>query len=246
MAKIALVTGGMGGIGTAICQNLAANKYVVVTTNHNTDPIKVDKWQSEVQSAGVNIKIYKCDVTNFDECKKIIAKIQQEVGTIDILINNAGITRDTTLRKMTKDSWDSVIRTNLDGMFNVTRQVIDGMIEKGWGRIINISSINGQKGQFGQVNYSAAKAGVHGFTMSLAQEVARKSITVNTIAPGYIATDMVMNLDEEIRTKIISQIPMDRLGTPQEIAGLVAYLVSDLAGYITGAQISINGGQHMM
>ncbi|MFN8789439.1 MAG: SDR family oxidoreductase, partial [Neisseriaceae bacterium] len=175
-----------------------------------------------------------------------VAAIKKDVGPIDILVNNAGITKDSTLKKMTKDFWDIVLRTNLDSVFNMSKQVLDDMLEKEWGRIINISSINGQKGQFGQTNYSAAKAGIHGFTMALAQETAKKGITVNTIAPGYIATEMVLAVPDEIRNKIISTIPVGRLGTPSEVADLVKYLASDSAAFITGSEIAINGGQHMM
>jgi acetoacetyl-CoA reductase len=168
------------------------------------------------------------------------------VGAVDVLVNNAGITRDGTFKKQTKDDWDAVIKTNLDSLFNMVKPVLDGMVERGFGRIINISSINGQKGQFGQTNYSAAKAGMHGFTMALAQEVARKGVTVNTISPGYIATDMVMAVPEEVRNKIIANIPVGRLGKPEEIAGLINYLASDVSGFMTGANLAINGGQHMM
>ena len=229
MAKVALVTGGMGGLGTAMCKSLAKNGYTVVTTYSGNEE-KCKNFLAKTKSEGA----------------EAVAKIKQEVGSVDILVNNAGITRDGQLKKMTKDSWDAVIKTNLDSLFNMTKQVLDDMLEKGFGRIINISSINGQKGQFGQANYSAAKAGVHGFTMAVAQEVARKGVTVNTIAPGYIATEMVMAVPEEVRNKIIAGIPVGRLGAPEEIAALVAYIASDYSGFLTGAEIAINGGQHMM
>jgi acetoacetyl-CoA reductase len=185
-------------------------------------------------------------VSDFDSCNAAIAKIQAEVGPIDILINNAGITRDMTFKKMTKVDWDAVIGTNLDSVFNMTKPIVDGMVERGWGRVINVSSVNGQKGAFGQTNYSAAKAGMHGFSKALALEVAKKGVTVNTISPGYIGTKMVMAIPEDVlNSKIVPQIPVGRLGKPEEVAGLCAYLASDEAAFITGANIAINGGQHM-
>ena len=185
-------------------------------------------------------------MADYDSAQACVAKIEQEVGPIDVLVNNAGITRDMTFKKMDKPNWDAVMATNLDSVFNMTKPVCDGMVERGWGRIINISSVNGQKGAFGQTNYSAAKAGMHGFTKALALEVARKGVTVNTISPGYIGTKMVMEIPQDVLdTKIIPQIPMARLGKPEEVAGLVAYLSSDEAAFVTGANIAINGGQHM-
>lgn len=243
--KIALVTGGMGGLGTAMCKALADSGYTVVTTYSGNEE-KREKWLAATSAEGYHFKVYKCDVANYDSCAEAVAKIKHEVGNIDVLVNNAGITRDGTLKRMTKDAWDVVINTNLSSVFNMTKQVLDDMLEKGWGRVINISSINGQKGQFGQANYSAAKAAIHGFTMSVAQETAKKGVTVNTIAPGYIATEMVMAVPEDVRNKIIAGIPVGRLGKPEEIASLVNYLASDLAGFITGAELAINGGQHMM
>lgn len=246
MQKVALVTGGMGGLGTAICKELSKLGFNVVTTYSGNEE-KAKRWFSQMNDAGFNnCKAYKCDVSDYNSCCELSKQIEKDIGVIDVLVNNAGITRDATFRKMTKENWDAVLRTNLDSMFNLTKQVIDGMLEKSWGRIINISSINGQKGQFGQTNYSAAKAGVHGFTMALAQEVARKGITVNTIAPGYIATDMVMAMPDEVREKITAAIPVGRLGKPDEIGALVGYLVSDMAGFMTGAELAINGGQFMM
>ncbi len=186
------------------------------------------------------------DVADYDSCQGSVAKIQAEVGPIDILVNNAGITRDTTFKKMSKADWDAVIKTNLDSAFNMAKPVVDGMVERGWGRVINVSSVNGQKGAFGQTNYSAAKAGMHGFTKALALEVARKGVTVNTISPGYIGTKMVMAIPKEVLdAKILPQIPLGRLGKPEEIAGLIIYLCSDEAAFVTGANIAINGGQHM-
>jgi len=185
-------------------------------------------------------------VADYDSAQACVKQVEQEVGPVDVLVNNAGITRDMTFKKMDKVNWDAVIKTNLDSVFNMTKPVCDGMVERGWGRIINISSVNGQKGAFGQTNYSAAKAGMHGFTKALALEVARKGVTVNTISPGYIGTKMVMDIPSEVlETKIIPQIPMGRLGKPEEVAGLVAYLASDEAAFVTGANIAINGGQHM-
>ncbi|NWK79961.1 acetoacetyl-CoA reductase [Aquitalea sp. LB_tupeE] len=243
--RIALVTGGMGGIGTAICKALAESGHTVITTY--SKPGKEQAWLADMKGMGFSdIHAYQCDVTDTAACVAMLAKAQTEVGAVDVLVNNAGITRDGTFKKQTKDDWDAVIKTNLDSLFNMVKPVLDGMVERGFGRIINISSINGQKGQFGQTNYSAAKAGMHGFTMALAQEVARKGVTVNTISPGYIATDMVMAVPEEVRNKIIANIPVGRLGKPEEIAGLINYLASDVSGFMTGANLAINGGQHMM
>lgn len=243
MARIALVTGGMGGIGTAICQHLAKAGYTVVATYSR--PGKEQQWLADQKELGFHFYAYQCDVADYDACQTMAAKVQAEVGPVDILVNNAGITKDTTFRKMSKVDWDIVMRTDLDSVFNVTKPFVDGMMERNFGRVINISSINGQKGQFGQTNYSAAKAGMHGFTKALAQEVAKKGVTVNTISPGYIATDMVMAVKEEIRNAIIAGIPVNRLGKPEEVAELVVYLSSDSAGFITGSNIAINGGQHM-
>ncbi len=242
--KVALVTGGTRGIGSAICVQLASSGAKVATNYRNEENARV--WLAENKAKGFDFKAYHVDVTDFDGCAKMVAQIEQELGPVDILVNNAGITWDVTLRKMTKEQWDTVLRTNLDSLFNVTRPIIPGMIDRGFGRIINVSSINGQKGQVGQSNYTASKAGMHGFTMSLAQEVARKGITVNTIAPGYIATDMVMAVPENIRNQVIAQIPVGRLGTAEEVAYVVDFLASDLAGFITGADFAMNGGQHMM
>ena len=245
MKKNVLITGGMGGLGTAMCKSLAKNGYTVMTTYSGNEE-KCKTFLEKTRNEGFNFKAYKCDVSSYQSCKDAVDKIKEEVGVIDILVNNAGITADSTLYKMTLDKWMAVIDTNLNSMFNMTKQIIGDMLSKGFGRIINISSLSGQKGIFGQANYSAAKSGVHGFTMAVAQEVAKKGITVNTIAPGYIATNMVMAIPEELRNKIISEIPVGRLGLPEEVAELVNYLASDYAGFITGAEISINGGQHMM
>ncbi|MBC7685520.1 MAG: acetoacetyl-CoA reductase [Bdellovibrionales bacterium] len=245
MARVALVTGGMGGLGEAVCIKLAALGYRVVTT-YSPGNKKVDQWLATTKDMGFDFKAYECDVADYDSAAACVAKIQAEVGLIDVLVNNAGITRDMTFKKMDKPNWDAVMATNLDSVFNMTKPVCDGMVDRGWGRIINISSVNGQKGAFGQTNYSAAKAGMHGFTKALALEVARKGVTVNTISPGYIGTKMVMEIPKEVLdSKIIPQIPMARLGKPEEVAGLVAYLSSDEAAFVTGANIAINGGQHM-
>ncbi|MDC7704113.1 beta-ketoacyl-ACP reductase [Vogesella indigofera] len=242
--RIALVTGGMGGIGTAICKALADSGHIVVTTY--SKPGKDQAWLADMKGQGYDFHAFQCDVSDFDSCQQAVAAITEQLGPVDVLVNNAGITRDASFRKLGKADWDAVISTNLDSVFNVCKPVVESMLERGFGRVINISSINGQKGQFGQTNYSAAKAGMHGFTMALAQEVARKGVTVNTISPGYIGTDMVMAVPEDVRNKIIAQIPVGRLGQPEEIAGLVNYLASDLAGFMTGADFAINGGQHMM
>lgn len=243
--KVAVVTGGMGGIGEAICMRLAQVGHKVVAT-YSPGNTKAEQWVKDMKTRGFDFYAVQVDVTDFDSTQKAVAKIQAEVGPVDILVNNAGITRDATFRKMGKPDWDAVMRTNLDSVFNVTKPVCDGMMDRGWGRIINISSINGQKGAFGQTNYSAAKAGMHGFSKALALEVARKGVTVNTISPGYIGTKMVLAVPKDVLdTKIIPQIPVGRLGKPEEVAALVAYLCTDEAAFLTGANIAINGGQHM-
>jgi acetoacetyl-CoA reductase len=243
--RIALVTGGMGGLGEAICMKLARMGVRVVVT-YSPGNTKHADWLKDMASRDYHFHAVACDVADFDSCQKMVEQVQKEVGPIDILINNAGITRDMTFKKMTKVDWDSVISTNLDSVFNVTKPVVDGMVERGWGRVINVSSVNGQKGAFGQTNYSAAKAGMHGFTKALALEVAKKGVTVNTISPGYIGTKMVLAIPKDVLdTKIIPQIPIGRLGKPEEVAGLCAYLASDEAAFLTGANIAINGGQHM-
>jgi acetoacetyl-CoA reductase len=242
--KVALVTGGTGGIGAAILRRFAEEGAKVATNYRNEEKAKA--WLDDMTKAGFTARAYHVDVTDYPGCQKLIEDIENELGPIDILVNNAGITQDTTLRKMTKEQWDAVLGVNLDGIFNITRPLVPRMLERGRGRIINISSINAQKGQIGQTNYAAAKAGMHGFTMALAQEVARKGITVNTVSPGYVATEMVLAVPEDIRKQIIAQIPVGRLGEPEEIAELALYLASDKASFITGADFAINGGQHMM
>jgi len=245
MARVALVTGGMGGLGEAICIKLAELGYKVVTT-HSPSNKNSAEWLKSMKELGNEFYAYPCDVADYDSCVSCVAQVAKEIGPIDVLVNNAGITRDTTFKKMTKADWDAVIHTNLDSTFNMTKQVMDGMTERGWGRVINISSVNGQKGAFGQTNYAAAKAGMHGFTKALALEVAKKAVTVNTISPGYIGTKMVMAIPQDVlESKILPLIPQSRLGKPNEIAGLVAYLASDEAAFVTGANIAINGGQHM-
>jgi len=243
--RVAVVTGGMGGIGEAICMRLVQAGHRVVST-YSPGNTKAEQWVNDMKTRGFEFHAVQVDVTDFDSAQKAVARIQAEVGPIDILVNNAGITRDASFRKMGKPDWDAVMRTNLDSVFNMSKPVCDGMMDRGWGRIINISSINGQKGAFGQTNYSAAKAGMHGFTKALALEVARKGVTVNTVSPGYVGTKMVLAVPKDVLdTKIIPQIPVGRLGKPEEIAGLVAYLCSDDAGFVTGANLAINGGQHM-
>jgi acetoacetyl-CoA reductase len=245
--KTALVTGGMGGIGTAICQNLCEQGAIVIASyNRGGDHEAAKTWQAEQHKNGYDITIRYVDVADFNSCENLINVINTEFNGIDILVNNAGITRDVQFSKMTPEEWQGVIRINLDSMFNVTRHVINTMLERKYGRIINISSINGQKGQFGQTNYSAAKAGIHGFTKALAQEVARKGITVNTISPGYIETAMVMSVPDNIREKIVAQIPIGRFGKPEEVARAVAFLAAEESGFITGSNLSINGGQYLV
>ncbi|MBK6631662.1 MAG: beta-ketoacyl-ACP reductase [Betaproteobacteria bacterium] len=245
MSRVALITGGMGGLGEAVCIKMAALGYKVVTT-YSPSNTKAKDWLKQMQTQGYDFHAYPCDVADFDSCKACVDTVTKDLGPVDVLVNNAGITRDMTFKKMTKGDWDVVMKTNLDSVFNMTKQVMDGMVDRGWGRVINVSSVNGQKGAFGQTNYSAAKAGMHGFTKALALEVSRKGVTVNTISPGYIGTKMVMAIPQEVLdSKILPQIPQGRLGKPEEVAGLVAYLASEEAAFVTGANISINGGQHM-
>ena len=240
-----LVTGGMGGLGESICTKMADAGYRVIVT-HSPGNSKAPEWLANMKARGYNFSAYSCDVSNFDSCAEAVKRIETQTSPIDVLVNNAGITRDMTFKKMGKADWDAVISTNLDSVFNMTKQVMDGMVDRGWGRVINVASVNGQKGAFGQTNYSAAKAGMHGFTKALALEVAKKGVTVNTISPGYIGTKMVTAIPKEVlETKIIPQIPIGRLGKPEEVAGLIIYLCSDEAAFVTGANIAINGGQHM-
>ena len=245
--RVALVTGGMGGLGEAICIKLAALGDTVITT-YSPSNSRTQEWLRTMRSRGLDFYAYACDgdVTDWESCQACVGMVTAEIGPVDVLVNNAGITRDMTFKKMDKINWDAVMHANLDSCFNMAKQVCDGMVERGWGRVINISSVNGQKGAFGQTNYSAAKAGMHGFTKALALEVARKGVTVNTISPGYIGTKMVTAIPKDVLdSKIIPQIPLGRLGKPEEVAGLVAYLASEEAAFVTGANIAINGGQHM-
>ena len=241
--KVAYVTGGMGGSGTAICQRLHQDGFVVIAGCGPTRDFT--KWLDEQKAMGFNFYASVGNVSSWESTVDAFAKAKAEHGPIDVLVNNAGITRDRMFLKMTRDDWDAVIDTNLNSMFNVTKQVVGDMVERGWGRIIQISSVNGEKGQAGQTNYSAAKAGMHGFTMALAQELANKGVTVNTISPGYIGTDMVKAIRPEVLDKIVNTIPVKRLGEPSEIASIIAWLASNESGYSTGADFSVNGGLHM-
>jgi acetoacetyl-CoA reductase len=242
--RVAYVTGGMGGIGTAICQRLCKEGHTVIA-GCGPGSTRKDRWLAEMRSEGFDIHASEGNVADWESTKRAFEIVRAEVGPIDILVNNAGITRDSVFQKMTSEAWHAVIETNLNSLFHVTKQVIDGMLERGWGRIVNISSVNGQKGQFGQTNYSTAKAGIHGFTMALAQEVAGRGVTVNTVSPGYIGTEMVRAIKPERLEKIVSGIPVKRLGEPGEIASIVAWLVSDESSFATGADFSLNGGLHM-
>jgi acetoacetyl-CoA reductase len=241
--KVAYVTGGMGGIGTAICQRLHKDGFTVIagcgpTRDHA-------KWLAEQKALGFTFHASVGNVGDWNSTVEAFTKAKAEHGAIDVLVNNAGITRDRMFVKMTPEDWSAVIETNLNSMFNVTKQVVADMVDKGWGRIINISSVNGEKGQAGQTNYSAAKAGMHGFTMALAQELASKGVTVNTVSPGYIGTDMVRAIRQEVLDKIVATIPVKRLGEPSEIASIISWLASDEGSYSTGADFSVNGGLHM-
>ena len=243
-ARVAFVTGGMGGIGTAICKRLAGNGTKVVA-NCLPGYERQDEWLNMMRADGYGVFAAEGNVEDYESCAEMMYRVRATYGPIDVLVNNAGITRDGVFKRMSPSDWYAVINTNLNSVFNVTRQVIEGMMERGWGRIVNISSVNALKGQFGQTNYSAAKAGMHGFTKALAQEVVKKGVTVNTISPGYVDTEMVRSIKAEVLKGIVDAIPMGRLARPEEIAGLVSYLASEDAGYITGANISINGGLHM-
>lgn len=241
--KVAYVTGGMGGIGTAICQRLHDDGFKVIAGCGPTRDYT--KWLDEQKALGYTFYASVGNVGDWESTVEAFSKTKAEHGSIDVLVNNAGITRDRMFIKMTPEDWRSVIETNLNSMFNVTKQVVTDMVEKGWGRIINISSINGAKGQAGQTNYSAAKAGMHGFSKALAQELASKGVTVNTVSPGYVGTDMVRAIREDVLEKIVATIPVKRLGEPKEIASMVSWLASNEGGYATGAEFSVNGGQHM-
>ena len=241
--KIAYVTGGMGGIGTAICHRLHKDGFKVIAGCGPTRDY--DKWLAEQKALGYSFHASVGNVADWESTVEAFSRAKSEHGAIDVLVNNAGITRDRMFLKMTPEDWRAVIDTNLNSMFNVTKQVVPDMVEKGWGRIVQISSVNGEKGQAGQTNYSAAKAGMHGFTMALAQELANKGVTVNTVSPGYIGTDMVRAIKPEILDKIVATIPVKRLGTPEEIGSIVAWIAGEDSGFATGADFSINGGLHM-
>lgn len=248
--KVALVTGGTGGIGTAICESLYKDGFTVVANYRDfTKAMKwrqeAKKWRDDQQKMGIEVKVVEGNVSDYKSSERMMKEIEDTAGPVDVLVNNAGITRDAPLHKMTPEQWFEVIETNLNSVFICSRLIIEKMMQKGWGRIISISSVNGQKGQYGQTNYSTAKSGMYGFSKSLALEVAKKGITVNTISPGYVATAMVMAVRDDIREKIVSQIPVGRFGKPEEVAKLVSYLASDDAQYITGANLAINGGLHM-
>ncbi|WP_407692976.1 acetoacetyl-CoA reductase [Pseudomonas paeninsulae] len=242
--RIALVTGGMGGIGTAISRRLYRDGFIVVV-GCSAQSTRKEAWLEQQRQEGFEFHCVTGNITDWDDTVRAFTEVREQVGPVDVLVNNAGITRDTTFKKMTPDDWNAVIATNLNGLFNTSKQVVDSMVERGWGRIINISSVNGQRGQFGQTNYSAAKAGIHGFTMALAREVASKGVTVNTISPGYILTDMTAAIREDVMEKIVAGIPAGRLGQPDEIASMVAWLAGTEAAYATGADFSVNGGLNM-
>lgn len=241
----ALVTGGTGAIGREICQTLANAGYSVAANCYPTDADGAREWIQGLNGSGESIRLVPFDAADFDDSGRGVEAAKELTGPIDVLINAAGITRDAILTKLEPENWSAVIRTNLDSVYNVTRRVIGGMAERGFGRVVNISSVNGQRGQFGQANYSAAKAGIHGFTMAVAREFARKGVTVNTVSPGYIESPLVMQVPEKVREKIREQIPVGRFGHPREIARAVLFLVDDASGFITGEDLSINGGFHM-
>jgi acetoacetyl-CoA reductase len=240
--RIAVVTGGMGGIGTAICTRLASEGARVVATCHSSEVEKIEAWKAERQAGGHTIEVFAGDVADATDCARMMGEIAEKIGPVDILVNCAGITRDSTLRKMETSQWDQVIQTNLNSVFYCTRPLWDGMVGRGFGRVINISSINGQRGQFGQTNYSAAKAGMHGFTMALALEGAAKGVTANTVSPGYIETAMTAAMRDDVREAIVGSVPMKRMGKPEEIANVVAFIAADESAYLTGANIPVNGG----
>ena len=243
--KIALVTGGTGGIGTAICIALADQGRKVIAGYYPPEKEQAYAWKQKHRADGYDFEIVACDVSDYQSSQQMLHDINNTIGDVDILVNCAGITRDKTLRRMTLEQWDAVVRTNLDSAFNVTRHVVDGMSERGFGRIVNISSVNGQKGQFGQANYSAAKAGLHGFTKAVAQELAARGVTVNSVSPGYVKTEMTDAIPEDVRNAIVQQVPMGRMATPDEIAYVVSFLTDDRNTYMTGANLPVNGGMYM-
>lgn len=241
--RVAVVSGGIGGLGTEICKFLADAGRTVIAADLGSGAARIDEFKRETDGRDVHFEAL--DVGDFEACGALVEKVKAAHGSLDILVNAAGITRDTTLRKMDRVQWDAVLNVNLDGVFNLCRHAVDGMADRGFGRVVNISSVNGQTGQFGQTNYSAAKAGMHGFTMALAREVARKGVTVNSVSPGYCETALVMAMPQEIRSGIVDKVPVGRLGRPDEIARTVAFLTADDAGFITGANIPVNGGLFM-
>ena len=241
--RTAVVTGGIGGLGTAICISLARAGRSVVATDLGGDQERIDAFRRQVE--GLDVGFAPLDVSDFDACAEFVAATERERGSLDILVNAAGITRDVTLRKMERGQWQQVLDVNLGGVFNMCRPAVEGMSARGFGRVVNISSVNGQTGQFGQANYSAAKAGMHGFTMAMAREVARKGVTVNSVSPGYCETALVMAMPQPIRDDIVGKVPVGRLGRPEEIARAVEFLTADDAGFITGANLPVNGGLFM-
>jgi acetoacetyl-CoA reductase len=245
VTRVALITGGIGGIGTAICQRLAREGYRVIANHHPAEQEAADAWRAARAGEGLEIDTVAGDVSSFEDSRRMIAGLLERYGAVDILVNCAGITRDKTFKKMDPAHWDDVINVNLNSVFNATRPVWESMLERGFGRVVNISSVNGQRGQFGQANYSTAKAGMHGFTMALAQEGAAKGVTVNTVSPGYVETPMTLAMRDDVREAIISGIPMRRMGSPEEIAATVAFLAAEENGYVTGANIPVNGGLFM-
>lgn len=240
--RVALVTGGIGGIGSAICRELAGLGHVVVAGYYPPEKEAAEAWKQRKKDKGFDVELAAMDVSSFEDCERAVADIAEKFGPVEILVNCAGITRDGTLKKMSEENWKAVMSTNLDSVFHVTRHVINGMLDRGWGRIINVASVNGQRGQFGQANYASAKAGMHGFTMAVALETAAKGITVNTVSPGYVATAMTEAMPKEVLDSIINSVPMRRMGKPEEIAHAVAWLASEDNAYTTGANIPVNGG----
>lgn len=245
--RIAVVTGATGGLGSAMCRQLANQGRTVVASHLPADEFRqqATDWQKTMAAEGYDIAIMPLDVTDFDDCKAFVDAIERDFGPIDVLVNNAGITNDAPLKKMVQEQWLQVVNVNLNSMFNMCRQVFEGMCDRGFGRIVNISSLNGEKGQFGQCNYAATKAGIYGFTKSIAQEGARKGVTVNAVSPGYIDSPMVRQVPEKVLNSIIAGIPVGRLGTPEDISRAVAFLTAEDAGFVTGTNLSINGGQFM-
>ncbi|WP_293267900.1 acetoacetyl-CoA reductase [Neptunomonas sp.] len=243
--RIAIVTGANGGLGESMCKALVEQGRKVVGTFAPGHDAAAANWQEEMKQQGFDIIMKPVDVSDFNDCKRLLEEVESSEGSVDVLVNNAGITRDAPLKKMQQEQWQAVIDTNLSSMFNMSQPIFEAMCSRGWGRIVNISSLNGEKGQFGQANYSAAKAGIYGFTKAIAQEGAKKGVTVNSVSPGYIDTPMVRQVPENVLNSIVGGIPVGRLGQPEEIARAVSFLTADDAGFITGTNISVNGGQYM-